>query len=109
VSKQLLDRLHRKIRQRQRSILRLRHFVVRIEASSLIGVASRSHVSSAIPFLNPDAGLSQDSPNKPRIDRTPMRIGNRNAQTAPVHPLMPSSRERPFKAKALQLAHQLTP
>jgi hypothetical protein len=38
----------------------------------------------------------------------PVGIGNREAQTAPAHPLVLSTGKGPFKAKFLQFAYQFT-
>jgi len=76
---------------------------------SATGNAFWAPVSGAQPFIQRGAGLAQDSPNEPGIDGASGRIWNRQAKAAPAHPLVLSSRERPFETQGLQLADQLTP
>ena len=59
-----------------------------------------SCLSCSGPLIVRDTGVAQDSPNEPGIDRAPVGIGNRQAQTPSTHPLVPASRERPFEAQA---------
>jgi hypothetical protein len=73
------------------------------------GCHAPPNTSGVQPFFRRNAGLAQDSPNKSRINRAAVRIRYGEAQTAPAHPLVLSSWERPVEAQGLQLANQLTP
>jgi hypothetical protein len=65
--------------------------------------------SRAIPLLDCDSQLPEDTADEPGINRASVRIGDCDPQTAAPHPLVFSAGKRSFEAKCFELHNQFTP